>query len=217
MELYEYIEAKTTSHKRGAYVKIVDELNNASRFFGSDFIITTSAHWPVAANEIVTQWFMDEYNSDNQPNVVKWLLSICDIDDDWTKKRNGLYLYPLFYKVRLKKDACDFITEHIAKAVEYFEPLMRAETLTNLNDGWHRVKVIELKSPEKNGKGGYLEAIYENGKGERIQMVYTEIPDLCLYPVPARLKNSPKRIIRKEWSESERELAVWMTKNEDFY
>ena len=171
---------------------------------------------PIAANSIVVDWFMGEYNPKKQADIVEWLLTISETDEEWTRQRNGLYIFPLFYKVHLKKEASEFITKHIADAVEKLRAyIFIPEAAAKLSD-WHRVNIIDLKSPSKDSSG-YLEAVYENKSGEQIQMVYTDIPDFCLYAYPSRLKDATDFLVRSKWSEQERELAIWITKNEDFH
>lgn len=217
MELYEYIYNKMGAHRRNDFILIIEDIKRTSRFFSSEFIITTRAQMPIAANSIVVEWFMEEYNPKRQSDIVEWLLTISDIDEEWTKKRNGLYIFPLFYKAHLKKEASEFIVEHIAEAVKKLEVYIfvpEAAVKSELS-GWRRVSVVDLKSPSRD-TDGYLEAVYENKSGERIQMVYTNIPDFCLYAYPSRLKGATDFLVRSKWSEQERELAVWITKNEEF-
>lgn len=213
MSLYEYINANMTSHRRSDYVYLIDELNRALSFFSKEFIMAVKSQKPVALNQMVSDWLLSEYNPKKSANIVELLMSISDVDWPWTFKRNSMFLYPLYYKAKLKDESREFIIKEIIETIGKLSPytVIPAAPVTE----WHRTKVFELKSPTSDSSG-YLEAEYENKKGEKAEMVYTDIPNFCLYAYPRRLRGKKTFLVRDKWTELERELALWISKNEEF-
>lgn len=211
MELYKYMESEMQGYTRRDYADAIESLQRTQRFFDNEFIITARAKKPIGANEHVVEWFFRNYNEERIDNLVDWLLSISVVDKDWTRQRNSIFYHPLFYKARLKDEARVFISEKIDEAVARFEEFCKVD-----EGGWHRVHLYDLKCPNPYGNNGYIDADYQKGDGAIIRMVYGDIPDLCMYPIPYRFYNAKNRLLRSAWSEDERELAIWITKNEVF-
>ena len=213
MSLYEYINNNMTSSRRSDYVYMINELNRSLSFFNKEFIIAAKSQKPVAINSKVRDWLLLEYNPKKSDNIVDLLLAISDVDWPWTYKRNSMFLYPLYYKVKLKEESREFIVKEIIETIGKLAPftVIPAAPIAE----WHRTKVFELKSPASDASG-YLEAEYENKNGEKVEMVYTDIPDFCLYAYPRRLRGKKTFLVRNKWTEQEREAALWISKNEEF-
>ena len=213
MSLYEYINNNMTSRRRSDYVYMIDELNRSLSFFSKEFIIAAKSQKPVAINSKVRDWLLLEYNPKKSTNIVDLLLAISDVDWPWTFKRNSMFLYPMYYKVKLKDESRAFISTEIIDAIGRLTPFTAIPTVPVSQ--WHRTKVFELRSPSSD-TSGYLEAEYENKNGEKVEMVYTDIPDFCLYAYPRRLRGKKTFLVRNKWTEQEREAALWISKNEEF-
>lgn len=180
---------------------------------------------PDAIRELVKQ---AREKADNATNASDWLLSCCDEDEEWTRRRNEGLTGIFYRKVTLKPEARNLIAGQIR---EYRDALERIKTTIvedaerrkaeteRLRAQWERTKTHRYTRPSggEQGRDGYMDAEYRSQNGATVRMVSCDVFDFGCYSYPKRVEGTDGVMDRTDWTEDEKSLAQWLSKFGPFH
>lgn len=218
MKLYERIKNAMYNVTADDYKLSIKWLESARDELSGDFLVRLNSKSIVErTNELILNGLHDNYNPNKVTNIRSWLLDLSDEDVEWGKEHSR-FMSPVFAKVSLKDEHRGHILGLINEALDRFrgdlDSVLKGDSHFGVSE-WTRVKTYELR-PQTKERSGYLDADYVNEENRIVRMVYTEIPDFCLYAVPKRLEYNEKVITRSSWTEDERSCSLWITRFERF-
>lgn len=218
MKLYDHIRKAMYNFGVDDYKLSIKWLESARNELSGNFMIRVSSKTITErTNELILRGLHDNYNPNNIAHLRSWLMDLSDEDKEWKEEHSKLTA-TIFSKVSLKSEHKKQILGLIDEALKMFREDLESvlSGVSHLGKGeWTRIKTYELRVPTKD-KGGYLDAEYINEENRTVRMVFTDIPDFCLYAVPKRLEFRETIITRSLWTAEERSCSLWITKFERF-
>ena len=84
---------------------------------------------------------------------------------------------------------------------------------------WGVTKIFKKVYPSggEYGQDGYVDAEYMSQNGDLIRMISRDVFDVGCYSYPKRLEGSNDALNRELWTETEKQLGIWISKFGEFH
>lgn len=169
-------------------------------------------------------WIFQTNKEKVQEETIRECLLKCAIEDEeWTKKRNA-ELTDIFYRrITFLPEIQNSVKEKLQRYIDELHVLLKEmkeekqkkkEEIEKQKSEWKSVKVFEEVMPSygEDSEDGYIDAEYVSQNGETIRMVERDVFDFGVFYYPKRFEGTDDIFNRDNWTESERQLAKWLTK-----
>lgn len=156
-------------------------------------------------------------------NYISRILSVCSVDDEWTKERNREYNRTIYTKISFNNDIKKIVKAKIDEYILRLKSLLteedekRKETEKKLQEEskkWKKIKTYREDLPKggESGRDGYIDADYQSINGDIIRFVCRNVLDVGRYNYPKRVEGTKEVLASSNWTEAEQDLSTWLCK-----
>lgn len=168
------------------------------------------------------QWIYEQNRDRLNEKFIRECLLKCSVEDkEWTELRNrnltGTFYRKITFLPTIQKSVCKALDEYSNDLNRILDELTiennkQKDEAERQKKEWTIAKVYKdiPSSGRENGRDGYFDADYASLGGEIIRMVSRDIFDFGIVLYPKRLEGTDNASDRLLWTESEKQLAVWI-------
>lgn len=191
-----------------------------------NFYITGDEHF--IGNDCI--WWIYEQNKEkvNEEHIRECLLKCAVEDEVWTEQRNkdltGIFYRKITFLPEIQNMVCDKLKEYLDTLTNMHKEIItekqkKKEETDKQRNEWNINKIFEKVYPSggEDGKDGYIDAEYISKNGETIRMVNRDVFDFGCYSYPKRLEGKEDILNKELWTESEKQLSIWLNKFGEFH
>ena len=163
----------------------------------------------------------------NEEHIRECLLKCSTEDKEWTEQRNkgltGIFYRKVTFLPEIQDMVCNKLNEYLQNLNTIYsemtvEKQQKKEKIDKQKKEWNITKTFEKIYPAggENGSDGYIDAEYISQNGDIIRMVSRDVFDVGCYSYPKRLEGTDDVFNRESWTESEKQLLIWLSKFGEF-
>lgn len=191
-----------------------------------DFFISEDDHF--IGNDCIRWIYEQNKEKVNEEHIRECLLKCSVEDKEWTEWRNkdltGIFYRRITFLPEIQDMVCDKLKEYLEILQSMYEEMItekkkQKEEIEKQKNEWETIKIYKNIHPSggENGIDGYIDAEYTSKNGEVIRMVSRDVFDFGCYSYPKRLEGKEDIFNRELWTESEKQLSIWLSKFGEFH